>query len=314
MCTSKRKRQSTDSAIADMSSEDSFTGKSQPQEDSQRASTLSISSTSEEESQFKRRRGSWTPDMRDFGTAASQRPRRGASRQPTEAIFTPSLPQKSRREAAKEVATGISEAAPDKVNGNNETRRQTPRRKHAPIALPTPPQTAEKSNTQAASQLSLRRSNRERRLTERSQQPSIEQETPCRQKTRASASSVISDRIEGTPAGKNRKSRIVRLRLRSFSTQSGGSQMSFTGSFSHRQKSSQEQDTQASLDLVGLPALQQTSTLLTCDRMKASPTIAASGTLDLRPLRSHGQNRYSRTARICTLHSLSQTMRELLQT
>ncbi|KAF3033624.1 hypothetical protein E8E12_002666 [Didymella heteroderae] len=128
-------------------------------------------------------------------------------------------------------------------------RRQTPPRKQAPTALSTPSQMAEKTDTQTPSQVSLRRSTRERRLTEHSQPASIEQETPCRQKTSGKASSVTSDPIEESPATNNRKSRVVRLRLHSLSTHPGDDQMSFTGSFSHRQKSSQEPDSQASRDL-----------------------------------------------------------------
>lgn len=253
MGSSKRKRQSTDSAIADMSSEDSFIQGS-TQTSSQWASMSSASTSPEEENKSKRRKQSWTFDARDFGTAASQRPRRGASRPPTEAVGPQSLPQKSRRDVIGDAATGVPQAAPDKVNGNNEKRRQTPRRKQAQAALPTPPQTAEKSETQklSQSQASVRRSTRERRPTERSHQVSIEQESPCKQKTRGIASSVTSDRAEGTPETNKQKSRIGRLRLRSSSAQPGDSQMSFTGSFSHRQKSSQEQDSQALRDLVRL--------------------------------------------------------------
>ena len=248
MGSSKRKRQLTDSAIADMSSEESFTEKSQTQADSR----ASLSVTSEAESQTKRRKGSLTFDVRDFGTAASQRLRRGTPCQLPEATSAQCLPQKSRQRPIENVATTTPQAACGKVNGNNEKRKQTSRRKQVPVALPTPPQTAKKPNTQSASQELVHRSTRKRQPTERLQQTSIEQETPCKQKTRASASIVTSDQIEETPATRRRKSRVVRLHLRSLSTQSGGSQMSFTGSFSHRQKRSQEQDSQTSRDSVGV--------------------------------------------------------------
>jgi len=89
--------------------------------------------------------------------------------------------------------------------------------------------------------------------------------------------------------------------------------MSFTGSFSHRQKSSQEQDSQASQNSVGLSAVQQKSVLLTCCRMQALSTITASRTLDQKPLRSRSQNPYPRTVKIFTLRNSTQTMGKLLQ-
>jgi hypothetical protein len=253
MGSSKRKRQSTDSAIADMSSGESCTEESQTQAISQQASTLGASVFQDEESQPKRHRGGWTFDVRDFGTAASQRPRRGtASKQRTEAVVPQSLPQEGTREVDKVFPTGTQQAVSDEVNGNNEKRRQTPRRKRqAPAALPTPPQTAEKNNSQSLPQESLRRSTRERRPTERSRQASIQQESPCKKKTRGSTVSATIDRSGEPSATVNQRSCLVRLRVRSSSTQPAGGQMSFTGSFSHRQRSSQEQDSQPSRDPVG---------------------------------------------------------------
>lgn len=312
MGSSKRKRQSTDSAIADMSSKELFTEESQTRAISQNSSSLSSIVTSEDESQFKRRKKTLPFDVRNFRTAASQRPRSGTPERLPKVATSQCLPQKSRQKPVEQVATATQQAACGKVNGNNENRRQKPRRKQVPIALPTPPQTAEMSITQAASQFFLRRSTRETRPTERFQQASIEQETPCKQQTRGSASIVTSDQIGRTPATLKGKSRIVRLRLRSLLTQSGGSQMSFTGSFSHLQKSNQEQDSQTSLPLVGLRAVREMSRLLTCNRMKASTRIAASRIQGQRPLRSHSQTPYSRTARICTLRSSRRMVMELL--
>lgn len=247
MGASKRKRQSPDSAIADMSSEDSLTEESHTQ-----ASTLSTSVTSREEITFKRHRGSFDFDVRDFETAASQRPRRGASRQPTETIAGQSLPQQSRQRSINEVAAAAPQATSGQGNGNNENPIQTPQRKQASFSLPTPPQTAEMSNTRTLPQGLLRRSTCERRPTERSQQRVAEQETPCKQTIKESASTVNSEQVEGTLVTQKRKSRIVRLRLYSLPSQPGSSQMSLTGSCSYRQKSSQEQLSQSSPDPVGL--------------------------------------------------------------
>lgn len=269
MGSSKRKRQSTDSAIADMSSEESFATDSGTQASSEQASDYNTFSQREEEGPLRKRRGSWGFDARGFGTAASQRPRRGASRMPKAGDVPQSLPRKSELEAVKDVSPGTSQTSSDEVNGNNEKRSQTPQRKQASIAFPTPPQTAEKTHTQSPLQPSLRRSTSERRPTERSEQASIEQDSPCSKKVRVSTISTTSDRSEEISATESRKSCIVRLRVASSSTRPTSSQsMSFAGSFSHRQKSSDEQDSQVSQEQVSKNSNRSTITvLMRMDRM-----------------------------------------------
>lgn len=287
MGSTKRKRQSTDSAIADMSSEESIVVESESQATSEKATlekaiseravseraaseqaipeeaiseeVVSVQANEichfqqEEESQSKRPRRSWSFDARDFGTAASQRPRRGATGTSTAAVVPAHSPctRSGSQEAFTDVSASTSAVEPvrerdQKVKGNNEKRRQTHRRKQAPTMLPTPPPSAEKTSSQSPSQASPRRSTRERRPPERYRQPSVEQETPCRKKTEGSIASETNKLTQEPSVTKTLTSRVVRLRVQSPSIQNGGSQMSLTGSFSFRQKGGDEQDSQTS--------------------------------------------------------------------
>lgn len=270
----KRKRQSMDSAIADMSSEDSFSTQMDTQT-SDYSTPLTQQEDAANPSQAKRRRSSCITaplgfDARDFGTAASQRPRRGAASQTSTSSQMTTLHNPPQQRRSKRAVVDQCDGTPTadtslmlhllsrlppacrlhcqlpvhEMNGSFAEREQTP--EQAAAELPTPPQTLEKTNSQTAPQ-SLRRSTRERRPTERAQHASAEESTPCGKRPKASAVRVTEDQGENVPATRDRKSCIVRLRVPSASISQDPSQsMSFTGSFSHRQKCGDSQVSQTS--------------------------------------------------------------------
>lgn len=250
----KRKRVSTDSAIADMSGEDSFSTTINTLT-SDYNTQLTETETSPNSHRSKRHRSSSViqslgSNARDYGTAASQRPRRGAALQVQPSIATPQISRRRSQSRQKYAphqsdAMTIPKAPVDEsdtrlpaheVNASNA--EQTPQRSRAPAALPTPPQTIEKINTRATPEPSLRRSIRERRPTERSQQLAVEQVTPCRKISRSRPAQRPHNRGEEPKPTENLKTCIVRLRVPSISQEHrSGQSMSITGSFSHRQKS-----------------------------------------------------------------------------
>ncbi|XPS68807.1 hypothetical protein M3J09_001089 [Ascochyta lentis] len=268
MDSQKRKRESMDSAIADMSSDDSLS--SNPEIPVSDSSTQLTEVSSVEEPQSKRRKSNPTAvtfslSSHDYGTAASQRPRRGAAPHVLPANRQPLILSKKTRPCKKRTADELndklsieaSQVFADEataqmhthgVNGNAE-REQTPQQDQAPTGLPTPPQTVEKTNIQSTPQSSLRRSTRERRPTERLKLLD-EEASPCSKRARAKPQREPSNRSEDTLPVEEHKSCIVRLRippaLRSEETEQ---LMSFTSSFSHRQKKSDDNGTLESREL-----------------------------------------------------------------
>lgn len=253
MAVAKRKRGSTDSAIADMSSEES----SAPEQDTQ-TDNLDIPSPQQNDESFsqpiRRHKNSLTQlgfDIRDYETAASQRPRRGASQSSTQAYKSPTTPP-SRKKFKKAVSKFNSLTAqkgqgldvyhsllesPDLgVKATSAEREQTPEQDQTANYLPTPPRTVGKTDGQIVPQTSLRRSTRKPRPTERYKQIETAEAAPSRTKSK-----TISHCAEGleehAPATRNRKSRIVRLQLSTSVARESNSSMSFTGSFSLRHKS-----------------------------------------------------------------------------
>lgn len=265
----KRKWESMDSAIADMSSEESFSP-SPETEASHHCVAISQQESPASSHQSKRRRGSFTAPLGfrlwDFGTAASQRPRRETAPQRSPPIVTPQASPQHRKNGRRVSTDNILTAAPSnvlhdevisqlsthEVNGNDKESEQTPERNQAIVELSTPPQTVEKTNTLDTPQCSLRRSTRKSRPTERSQHALIDQITPCKKKIKASSGCASSD----TSTTQTRKSYIVRLRVPSISHQTSDKSMSFTGSFSHRQKSD-SYDSQAFRERVRCAMLNQ---------------------------------------------------------
>lgn len=273
MGAAKRKRQSTDSAIADMSSEESFW--TTPNTEMSDCNTQpSQPEDSAHPHQSKRSRNSsklqlFGSSVRDYGTAASQRPRRAAaSRMPPSTVIPQtssrrsettktntgnqldSTPTLETRKAPRDEAT--TQLPAHEVNGNHAEREQTPQREQASVALPSPPQTLERINPQPLTQSSLRRSGRERRPTERLRQLPLQQVTPCRK--RSNADTVHKSDIQGEDKRltENRQTYIVRLRLPSRPDEhTSRHSMSFTGSFSHRLKSSSDYGSQATQEQVG---------------------------------------------------------------
>ena len=265
MGVGKRKRQSMDSAIADMSSEDSFLTKLDTQR-SDYNTPITQYDGSADSHPSKRRKSSCIIlesgfSVRDYGTAASQRPRRGTAC--WTACPNPVPPAATGRKKRHKEGTinqdngvktskqsrrlnGKAQSRAHEVKENHVEPEQTPSVKQAPVELPTPPQTIERTNRQTSSQSSLRRSARDRRPTAGSHQGSVEQDTPCRKPTKTSTILLGSSQGEDTPAKKDRESYIVRLRLPLVSENNNTEQsMSFTGSFSHRQKVNEDsQNTQ----------------------------------------------------------------------
>ncbi|KZM26093.1 hypothetical protein ST47_g2755 [Ascochyta rabiei] len=216
MGSQKRKRESMDSAIADMSSDDSSLSNSGSPFGNSGTQLTEVSSM--EDSQSKRVKSNRSAEtfslsIRDYGTAASQRPRRGASPQLLPANPEPSTPPKQNKSLRRRIAgqlgdklsTAASQAPADKaiervhmhmheVNGNNAEHEQTPQQDQSFTELPTPPQTVKKTNTQAIPQSSLRRSTRERRPTECSQQPLDEEITPRAKRTNKKPQTEPGDR------------------------------------------------------------------------------------------------------------------------
>ncbi|KAJ8106396.1 hypothetical protein OPT61_g9564 [Boeremia exigua] len=255
----KHKRQSMDSAIADMSSENSF-------------ATEIVTQMSDEEdatfSQQKRRKSSYssTPaifDTGNYGTAASQRPRRAASRlsantpDSRRSVTRPDPPRpqeknhiaaaQSQNMSTSETLQISKETIPPmralEVKGSVESE-QTPERDQATTALLTPPQTLEKKDSQASTQSPHRKSTRNRRPPARFQQ-SIEEATPCRKRPKRSTVRGENAQETNTLTGE-RNSYIVRLRMPSaFVDRGPGQSMFFTESFSHRQKGSDSQESLA---------------------------------------------------------------------
>lgn len=176
MGAAKRKRQSTDSAIADMSSEESFW--TTPNTEMSDCNTQpSQPEDSAHPHQSKRSRNSsklqlFGSSVRDYGTAASQRPRRAAaSRMPPSTVIPQtssrrsettktntgnqldSTPTLETRKAPRDEAT--TQLPAHEVNGNHAEREQTPQREQASVALPSPPQTLERINPQPLTQSSF---------------------------------------------------------------------------------------------------------------------------------------------------------------
>jgi hypothetical protein len=254
MLPEKRKRESMDSAIADMSGDDSFTTQS-----TSSADDCDTQPTEQEDvdgqNQAKRRRSSCTPasvnsTSRDYGTAASQRPRRAAASQTQSTTVAPQTPQRKAKRVktstpdqpegtpsleTSQLTVGETDTHLHEVKGSHVDREQTPSGDQAPADLPTPPQTVEKTSTQT----SLRRSTRERRPTQRSQRLLIEETTPCKKKIGVKRG--LKNQSKEETAAESTKSCIVRLRVPSISQP-----MSFTGSFSHRQRSNENDESQAS--------------------------------------------------------------------
>lgn len=256
MGTPKRKRQSPDSAIAGMSSQESLT--TAPGAQSSGSSTLSTQKYQVSDSQVKRRKSSSAHpgfDVGDFGTAASQRPRRRTVSQ--------SLPQASvlpdgeqsddtfDQETCSIPDTGnepLRRISAQEVKGHSG-RNSTPERERAPALLHTPPQTVEKRSIRIVTQSPLRKSTRDRRPSARSQQAQTECLTPSRRKPKTAQLRVRSKVQE--PETGDQKSCIVRLKLAPFVLQEPDSSMSFTDSFSFRQKSADSQNSHVSQVQVG---------------------------------------------------------------
>jgi hypothetical protein len=247
-----------DSAIGDMSSENSF-------------STESGTQTSDYNTPVTQQdgKGDWYPprrrrsscmitqsgfDARDFGTAASQRSRRGVATQIPVSIILPQTPTRKSGRGKKESSNHSSDTTTSKgdqrlndettsqlsaheVNRNNVEREQTSSPYQAPIRLPTP-QTTERTNTQSAPISSLRSSTHEQPPTERSKKLSTSEQITSRGKTTKTGTICIERNQSGdAPAAKNCESYIVRLPLPLASEKDDtGQPMSFTGSFSHRQQ------------------------------------------------------------------------------
>ncbi|KAH6644241.1 hypothetical protein C7974DRAFT_419759 [Boeremia exigua] len=339
----KCKISAMDSAIADMSNEDSFstvagtpsddttslTQESTPveqqepalvaqqllaavlrQEDeaSTRADNLSDNPTTVTQIQdaatsqpAKRRRSSFLAppgfDFGDFGTAASQRTRRAAARKtipPPGPQESQEPPQKRRRTGSKKAtineshdlpteetsAAPVNEVSPPldahEVKASPPEREKTPQRDQAAAALPTPPQTLNKADTQTIAQSLLRRSARERLPTKRYQESSNEEVTPCKKRTRTSVVSAGS-RNESLSATRNRKSRVVRLRVGS--NQESSQSMSLTESFSHRQKRGDSKGSQIyqsqNQSVAGIGSFQDHSPEV-CAQPQSSPILADS--------------------------------------
>jgi hypothetical protein len=270
MGVTKRKRVSMDSAIADMSSESSCTGESGISfGDFNTKSTESDCAVVE--GQFKRRKSSHTAapfglTFRDFGTAASQRPRRANVSQALSKIAMPQMPQTRAKGSKNHMSEGIDNTTTVKslqalhegkaqlfvqeVNGNNVQRTQTSLQDQAPIEFSTPPRTVEKTDTQVTPKSNIRRSTRERRPTERLRQRLLEQATPTRRKHRVETVCKKFNRGENSKI-RNREPCIVCLKIPTISKQHETQHsMSFTNSSIHRQKNSDEHASQASQDQV----------------------------------------------------------------
>lgn len=247
----KRKRQSTDSAIADMSSQGSF-------ESNPNTHMSTQSKDIADSQQSKRRRSSLSLvglglDLRNFGTAASQRPRRAAPHLPPQPVKPPNTPHSSRksrrygpetflgnpsRDARRSIESEPIQSSYQEVKEDSTRREQTPERIQPVGGLLSPPETIDGTNSECTSQTAPRRSVREQRPPARSQRTAAEEDTRTKKKIKARA--LCAEPIEGASVTPALKSRIVRLRipisaLRELS-------MSFTGSFSHRQKTDDPQE------------------------------------------------------------------------
>ena len=320
-----------DSAIADMSTEDSFSTELGTQTSDYNAPVTQPDAIGDF-CPSKRRRSSCMItqlgfDVRDFGTAASQRPRRGATSQTPVSIALPQTPTRKRKRGAKEISNHSSDTVTPRggqrlngettsqlpaheVNRNNVEREQTSLLGQAPIKLATPPQTTEKTNIQSAPISSLRRSTREQPPTERSQQLSTsEQITSCRKTTKTSTICIDRNQGEGTPPAQNRESYLVCLRLPPASEKDNtGQPMSFIGSFSHRRKggdSSQTSQQQVSV----CPCQEYIKMLTLSNRAEALLRLSTLRTMVPKPLRSRGRSRYLQIVKNCTLHRSNYTTR-----
>src|SRR5690242_9698731 len=246
MGNSKRKRVSMDSAIADMSGEGSTSTASNTQGDTQHEHVPRSQHMDRISS------GHFTDTLGfsflDFGTAASQRSRREAASRTAPPPPTFEEPPQKRRRVVKDIshnmpAAGASQkqkpvedvvppAPASEVKGKPVEREQTPEQIHA--GLPSPPPTLVRTIFESPPQLSLRRSARDRRPTKRLQESSIEEPSPCKEKSRTKTVGVTESRKE---TNDNCKSCIVRLRVPLAAiVQQQGASMSLAGSFSHRSK------------------------------------------------------------------------------
>ncbi|KAJ4984405.1 hypothetical protein SVAN01_10112 [Stagonosporopsis vannaccii] len=245
MCASKRKWQSTDSAIADMSGEDLTSIERNIQNANQQEHAIGSQQANRCSS------GCSTETLglkaRDFGTAASLRPCRS---QTTPSPIAPKEAPQKRRKVVKDDSNDMPAAGasqePDKevaplslaseVKETPVEREITPDQDKAVAALPSPPKTLEKTILRSPLQLSLRRSARDRRPIEHLQDFSIEAATPCKKKPRKKTVGLTESQKETV---RDRKSCIVRLRVPlAVIAQQQGQSMSLTGSFSLRRKGS----------------------------------------------------------------------------
>lgn len=305
----KRKRQSTDSAITDMSSKGSFASDPTTQASTQQPKRHRTAQSTAE----------FRFDVRDFGTAASQRSRRTAPHSPLQPVIPPNTLRSL--EESKSVVVEMCHDVPSsssgqgseddpphspnqEVKGNSRQREQTPEQSQAAAGLPSPPQTINRSNSQLSSQTPLRKSTRERRPTVRIQEAIPKEVTPTKKISKGGP--VHIEAATNVSRTTIQKRRIVRLRIKTSAAQKLS--MSFTGSFSHRQKSDDPPESLVSQQ-VGPQPLLISATLTYYDRTIASLWIAVLTNKNQRHLRSRGQNRFSQIVRTHTLHSLMPTVR-----
>lgn len=261
MGTPKRKRQFEDSAIAGMSSQGTHNA-----EPSTQSSSLSSPTQHDEAptSPTKKRKDSLTQlrsDPRNFGTAASQRPRRGTLSQtlleaPT-SLGSENFDGTSNPQACRDSNVGddpLRQVSAWEVKGNAEhherERDRTLEQEQVLVTpLPAPPKTVERLGTKNLAQSSPRRSTRERRHPDRYQPHQVEATTPTKKKPRAGR--LGANLKKGKPATVEQEFHIVRLRIPMSVTHESDPSTSLSGSFSFRSKSADPPDTQASQVQVG---------------------------------------------------------------
>ena len=268
MGASKRKRELMDSAIADMSSEDSFSlGQEVRPRDCRTQITQSRNSVREYGAE--RSRSDFALTLVEFngrtcGMAASQRARRGAAPQMPPPASIPRVSGRKAREGRNGTADQFSDISlieasqtsddeartqlpAHKVKKNNAGCKQTPQQDQTSTEILNHPQILEDTDDRTSLQSFFYSSAHERGPTKRQQEPLIKQVNPYSKNPRARPIHRFSHKSEDTAPVENRKSCIVQLPVPlTFKHQENGLSMSFTGLFSQRQKNNDSYDTPSS--------------------------------------------------------------------